>query len=84
MAGRNRIPMTSGVGMAGSSNIINSGTECNNCGFKDKGYIASCTQCMDESQKNKDEGEFTQEQINLIRKGHKEALRGETVPLRGI
>ena len=34
--------------------------------------------------KEQDEGEFTEEEIDLIRKGREEALRGETVALRGL
>jgi hypothetical protein len=46
MAGRNRIPMTSGVGVAGSSDIIVK--ECNKCEYNDKVFILTCAECRGE------------------------------------
>ena len=52
MSGRNRIPMTSGVGTTGSSNIINGGSESKECPYKDRGPVYSCVDCMKVSQLN--------------------------------
>jgi hypothetical protein len=52
MSGRNRIPMTSGVGTTGSSNIINGGSESKECPYKDRGPVYSCADCIEVSQLN--------------------------------
>ena len=49
MAGRDRKPMTSGVGMAGSSNILNGGSECNVCPYKDRRLVITCAECWENS-----------------------------------
>ena len=43
MPGRSRKPMTSGVGMAGSSNVIVK--ECAKCEYNDKVFILTCAEC---------------------------------------